>query len=199
MNKTLYFKGKIKTDTAIIDPNLPKGLKKQWVATGALVRDALKHAYLNMVVKNTPEKLLSLDEAYLILSGKMPIMRQKRVQVGSNYLLAKHDTALGLFGSHSHGIEGRLKVGFISCPDEEGFCLHSMQIVHATSEDVHLILSIINEWSKGCYLGEKTELGYGRIQIKWDLTMNNEFIGNIFLSQGESSADIESIKDKIAC
>lgn len=197
MNKTLYFKGEIKTETTIVDPSLPRPLRKQFMATGALVREALKQAYLNMAVSDSTDDTISMNEAYLILSGKAPVLRHKRTEVGRHHLLAKHNVALSLFGSHAHGIDGRLKVGFISQPDENGNSQHSMQIINATTEDCALMSEIMNEWSKCCYLGEKTEMGFGAVEVFWNVYMGDDLLGNITLRQGAASSELEKITDRL--
>lgn len=195
MNKTLHFKGDIKTTTTIIDPNLPRALKRQWLATGALVHDALKNAYLNMVASSSVSGTVEVSEAYLILSGKAPVLRHKRTEVGRNHMLAKHDVALSLFGSHAHGIEGRLKVGFISKPDSDGHSRHTMKIIHATTEDLALMSDIVNEWAKNAFLGENTESGYGEVEAFWEVFMGDKLIGEISLKQGAASSQLEKITD----
>lgn len=184
MKNTLLLKGVITTKTAIIDPNLPRSCKKHWIATGALVHEALKHSYLSMVERGLEGDSMPIDEAYLILAGKIPTLRQKRTQVGRNYLLAKHNNALSLFGSLSQGIEGRLKVGFISKADETGKSKQNIRIVDYTEADISLLISVLNEWSNNTHLGENTEIGFGEFEAYWQVFLNDSEIGFISLKQG---------------
>ena len=191
MDNTLVFKGVVKLETAIIDPNLPQNCKKLWVATGSLIHDALKHSYLNMASEALQGDPMPINEAYLILAGKLPVMRHKRTEIGRNQLLVKHNNALSLFGSLSQGIEGRLKVGFISAPDKEMNCAHTMRITNSTEQDLTLLLSIINKWSSSCYLGENTELRFGGLEAEWQVSKGDAYIGFISLKQGVMRSDIE--------
>lgn len=199
MKNTLLLKGIIKTETAIVDPNLPRGCKKHWCATGALVHEALKHSYLSMVERELGADSMPIDEAYLILAGKLPALRQKRTQVGRNHLLAKHNNALSLFGSLSQGIEGRLKVGFISKPDEAGDSRQNIRIVNCTEADLSLLINILNEWSNNAYLGENTELGFGQFEANWQVSLNDFYIGFILLKQGVMQEDVHFNADKATC
>lgn len=199
MKNTLVLKGIVKTETTIIDPYLPRSCKKQWLATGALVHEALRRSYLNMIERGLDGDNMPIDEAYLILAGKLPTLRQKRTEVGRNYLLAKHNNALSLFGSLSHGIEGRLKVGFISKPNKTGESSQTIRITDYTEDDLLLLISILNEWSNNAYLGENTELGFGGFEASWQVSLNNQDIGFILLKQGVMQQDIEFLSDKATC
>lgn len=199
MNNTLSLKGAVKLETAIIDPALPQNCKKRWVATGSLIHDALRHSYLKMISEATEGDSIPISEAYLILAGKLPVMRHKRTEIGRNHLLAKHDNALSLFGSLSQGIEGRLKVGFISTPDENGSCVQNIRITNCTEEDVLLLIKILDTWSHSLYLGENTEFGFGAIEIDWKVSINNAEIGFILLKQGVMDTNIDGLAGLDTC
>ncbi|MBO6225888.1 MAG: hypothetical protein J6N72_10680 [Psychrobacter sp.] len=199
MDNTLSLKGIIKPETVIIDPSLPKNCKNLWVGTGLLIHEALKHAYLKMTADALEGNCMPIDEAYLILAGKLPVVRQKRTEIGRNQLLAKHNTALSLFGSLSQGIEGRLKVGFIGIPNKEGECPHSMKIVRSAEKDLILLLAIINEWSNDCYLGKNTELGFGGLSAYWRVFKGDVDVGYISLKQGVMESSISFLTADDTC
>lgn len=174
MNKTISIIGNINCQTTIIDPNLPDSCKDLWSATGLLVQQAMKKAYLAMTVESIGDDKASPELSYLILSGKAPVVRNKRKQVGRDNELTKHDRALSLFGCLQHDISGRLKVGFISKPDESNSMRHSMKIVDANDADVELLKEIIKKWSDNFVLGESTEVGFGAISAEWSISKGSD-------------------------
>lgn len=186
----LLFEGVIKLDTPIIDPSLPRNCQKRWAATGLLIHDSLRHSYLDMVSEATEDSCVPINEAYLILAGRLPVVRNKRTEIGRNHLLSKHNNALGLFGSLAHGVEGRLKVGFLAVADSEGNSAHTMRIINSSKDDLEMMVAIINQWSKACFLGEQSGVGFGSIMGDWQVIEDGVNIGYISLKQGVMDTNI---------
>lgn len=179
MNDTLLFKGHAVINSPVIDKNLPTNCKTMWSASGALVHDSLRRAYLDMVVAETTDGEVSTDECYLMLAGRLPVVRNKRRVVGRNHLLTKHSLALDLFGCLAHSVDGRLKVGFLGLPDDMGKAHHSMRVVKSSDDDLSFIINILNEWAKNLYLGDNSESGYGDVSFEWFVSKGLSDIGFI--------------------
>lgn len=190
--------GYIDIKTHISDPNLPKGCKRNWVATGALIHNTLRTAYLNMIVAAIPSSSLSLDEAFLILSGKKPFVKNKRIEVGKHHQLCRHSKVLKLFGSLSHNIEGALKVGFIHKADETGYHPHTMRLNKVSEEEFELLLDIMRHWSGNLVLGDNSEVGFGEFSASWQVECNDEHIGVIKLSQNSFQMLTNEVQAEIA-
>lgn len=122
-----------------------------------------------MVVESIDGADITPELSYLILSGKAPVVRNKRRKVGRDDELTKHDRALSLFGCLQHDISGRLKVGFISKPDENNLMQHTMKIMNGDEADVALLKEIIRKWSENFVLGDSTEIGFGEISAEWSV------------------------------
>lgn len=178
MHNTISLNGTLTSLTPIIDPNLPQECKGLWEATGVLVQQALKKAYLDIIVESRGGEVAA-ELSYLILAGKAPMVRNKRTQVGRDFDLTAHNRALSLFGCLQHGIEGRLKVGFMSKPNDSNKMTQNIKIIDGTDDDIALVASMFERWSKNIALGDNTETGFGFIEGCWLVSKKNKNICSI--------------------